>query len=109
MKYKTKVRVLKYQDHPELENKVVEFTIMNSEKIKPKMKGVKQNKKPKHPRMTIAQLAGTVNQLAIIVAQQGTKLDQLATIVAEGFAAVNKRIDKEVGSIKEVLKRNNIS
>jgi hypothetical protein len=106
---KKKVKVNKYQDHPELENKIVEVTIMNSEKIKSRMKKTIVPRKPKQPRMTIAQLAGTVNQLAIIVAQQGTKLDQLATIVAEGFAAVNKRIDKEVGSIKEVLKRNNIS
>jgi outer membrane murein-binding lipoprotein Lpp len=131
MEYKKKkVKVIKYQDHPELENKIMEFTIMNSEKIKPRMKGVKQNKKPKQPRMTINQLATIVenqgtklDQLASIVEKQGTKLDQLALIVTNlalemraGFAAVNQRmdkiddrIDKEVGGIKEVLKRNNIS
>jgi hypothetical protein len=62
---------------------------------KPKMRTAKRPRKPKPPRMTI-------EQLAIIVAQQGTKLDQLATIVAEGFAAVNKRIDK----IEETLERH---
>jgi hypothetical protein len=120
---KKKVRVLKYQDHPELENKVVECVIMNNENIKSRMKNKIAPRKPKQPRMTVAQLATTVaqltvtvNQIVTTVSQQGTKIDQLTTTVNNlvlemraGFVAINHRIDKEVGSIKEVLKRNNIS
>jgi hypothetical protein len=91
MEYKMKkVKVVKYQDHPELENKVVEYVIMNSEKIKPKMKKPIVPRKPKQPRMTI---------------------DQLALEMRAGFATINKRIDKledEVVGINAVLKRNNL-
>jgi hypothetical protein len=90
-----KIKVMKYQDHPELENKIVEVAIIKNEKRKPIVKKPIVPRKPKQPRMTI-------EQLAIIVVQQGTRLDQLATIVAEGFAAVNKRIDK----IEETLQRH---
>jgi hypothetical protein len=44
----------------------------------------------------------TIEQLAIIVAQQGTKLDRLATIVVEGFVTINK----EIGEIKVILQRH---
>jgi outer membrane murein-binding lipoprotein Lpp len=133
---KKKVRVLKYQDHPELENKVVECVIMNNENIKSRMKKTIVPRKPKQPRMTINQLAGIVgqqgtklDQLAGIVGQQGTKLDQLAITVNQlavtvnslalemraGFAAVNHRMDVEfaainqrIDNIEDVLKRNNL-
>jgi outer membrane murein-binding lipoprotein Lpp len=123
MEYKMKkVKVVKYQDHPELENKVVECVIMNNEKIKPKMKKPIVPRKPKPPRMTVI-------QLAVIVGQQGTKLDQLAITVNQlavtvnslalemraGFAAVNHRMDVEFAAvnqrmdkIEDILIKNNL-
>jgi hypothetical protein len=77
---KKKVKVLKYQDHPELENKIVEVTIINNEKRKPRMRN-KITTKHRQPRMTIMQLA----------------LEMRA-----GFAVLNK----EVSEIKETLKRH---
>jgi hypothetical protein len=111
------IKIKKYSKHPEIEGDKLEVTIMNNEKRKPIVKKPITPDKPKQPRMTIALLAGVVNKLAITVSQQGEKIDQLATIVAEGFAAVNHRmdvefavvnqkIDKEVGEIKETLKRH---
>jgi hypothetical protein len=86
MEYKMKkVKVNKYQVHPELENKIVEVTIINNEKNKPIVKKPTTPKKPKLPRMTI---------------------NQLALEMRAGFAAVNQKIDKEVGEIKETLKRH---
>jgi hypothetical protein len=92
---KKKVKVIEYSNHPEMEGDELQVAIMNNEKIKPRMRTAKGPRKPKQPRMTI-------EQLAVIVTQQGTKLDQLAAIVAKGFAAVNKRIDK----IEETLERH---
>jgi hypothetical protein len=86
MEYKTKkVKVNKYQDHPELENKIVEVTIINNEKRKPI---VKKTKEPKQPRMTI---------------------NQLAIEMRAGFAAVNQRMDKiddRIDKIEETLERH---
>jgi hypothetical protein len=102
MEYKMKkVKVLKYQDHPELENKIVEVTIMNSEKIKPRMKTITTPKKPK-PRMTI-------NQLAEIVVKGFAAVNHRMDVE---FAAVNQRMDKiedDINDIKKTLKRNNIN
>ncbi|MDR2830594.1 MAG: hypothetical protein LBB45_06145 [Methanobrevibacter sp.] len=109
---KKKVRVLKYQDHPELENKVVECVIMNNKKRKPRMRTTKRPKKPKQPKITVA-------QLAMIVGQQGTKLDQLAMTVNQlaltvnnlavemraGFTVVNKRIDGLEENDKQIFNR----
>jgi hypothetical protein len=71
---------------------------MNNEKIKPRMKKPIAPRKPKPPRMTINQLAGIVNNLAIEM--------------RAGFAAVNRRMDKienDISDIKKTLKRNNIN
>jgi exosome complex RNA-binding protein Csl4 len=103
---KKKVKVVEYNNHPEMEGDEMQVAIMNNEKIKPKMKNKIAPRKPKQPRMT-------VTQLAVIVGQQGTKLDQLVLVVntlavemRAGFAAVNQKIDKEVSEIKETLKRH---
>jgi hypothetical protein len=96
-----KVKVNKYQDHPELENKIVEVTIMNSGKIKPRMKTITTPKKPK-PRMTI-------NQLAEIVVKGFAAVNHRMDVE---FAAVNRRMDKienDISDIKKTLKRNNIN
>jgi hypothetical protein len=109
-----RIKIKKYNKHPEVVGDEIEVTIMNNEKIKPRMKS-KITLKPRQPRMTVNQLAG-------IVGQQGTKLDQLAITVNQlavtvnnlaiemrvGFAAVNQKIDKEVGEIKETLKRHEL-
>jgi hypothetical protein len=79
-------------NHPELENKVVEFIIMNNENKNPRMRSKIAPIKPKQPRMTINQLASIVNNLAIEM--------------HAGFAAVNQKINKEIGEIKETLKRH---
>jgi hypothetical protein len=75
----------------------VECVIINNEK-KPRMRTAKGPRKPKSPRMTVAQLAVIVNQLTSTV-------NNLAIEMRAGFTAVNQKIDKEVGEIKETLKR----
>jgi methyl-accepting chemotaxis protein len=111
-----RIKIKKYSKHPEMEGDKLEVTIMNSEKIKPRMKKQIIPRKSKQPRMTINQLAGIVgqqgtklDQLAITVNQLAVTVNNLATEMRAGFVAVNHRvdkIDKEVGSIKEVLKRH---
>jgi quinolinate synthase len=94
-----KVKVIKYQDHPELENKVVEYSIIDNKKIKPI---VKKKKEPKQSKMTINQLAGIVNQLASTV-------NDLTIEMRAGFVAVNQRmnrIENDVSDIKKTLKRH---
>jgi hypothetical protein len=97
-----RIKIKKYSKHPEIEGDELQVVIMKKPII---------IRKPKPPRMTI-------NQLALIVGQQGTKLDQLLLVVNNlalemhaGFTTINKRIDKledEVVGIKDVLKRNNL-
>jgi uncharacterized coiled-coil protein SlyX len=50
----------------------------------------------------------TIEQLATIVAQQGTKLDQLAKEMRAGFATINKRIDKLESKVDNVITFNNL-
>jgi hypothetical protein len=98
---KKKVRVLKYQDHPEMENKVVECVIIGIENTKPRMRSKITPRKPKQSRMTIMQLA---LEMRAGFAAINNRMDV-------EFATINKRIDKlevEVAGIKAVLKRNNL-
>jgi hypothetical protein len=98
------IEIKKYSKHPEMEGDELKVTIMNSEKIKPRMRIAKGPRKPKQPRMTVA-------QLAMIVGQQGTKLDQLVLVVNNlaiemraWFAAINK----EIVDIKVTLQRHEV-
>jgi hypothetical protein len=109
MEYKKKVKVLKYQDHPELENKVVECVIMNNEKIEPRMKGIKQNKKPKQPRITINQLA---IEMRAGFAAVNHRMDVEFAAVNQRMNKIDNRMDKienDINDIKKTLKRNNIN
>jgi hypothetical protein len=90
-----KIRIKKYNKHPEVVGDEIEVTIMNNEKIEPKMKHSTTLRKPKQPRMTINQLAVIVNNLAIEM--------------RAGFAAINKRIDHlevRIDKIEETLERH---
>jgi hypothetical protein len=95
MEYKKKVKVIEYSKHPEMEGDELKVAIMNSEKIKPRLRSKLKPRKLKQPKMTIMQLAGIVNQLA------GT-VNNLAIQMRAGFAAINK----EIVDIKETLKRH---
>jgi hypothetical protein len=50
----------------------------------------------------------TVVQLAVIVNQSTSTVNNLAIEMRAGFTAVNQKIDKEVGEIKETLKRHEL-
>ncbi|MDR2830275.1 MAG: hypothetical protein LBB45_04455 [Methanobrevibacter sp.] len=85
---KKKVKVVEYNNHPEIEGDELKVVIMNNENKKTRMRTTKGPRKPKQPRMTINQLAVIVNNLAIEM--------------RAGFAAINK----EIVDIKETLKRH---
>jgi hypothetical protein len=85
-----KIRIKKYNKHPEVVGDEIEVTIMNNKVIKPIVKKTTTPRKPKQPRMTIMMLV----------------LEMRA-----GFAAVNQRIDKIEDTLKrheEIFKRNNL-
>jgi hypothetical protein len=91
---KKKVRVLKYEEHPEFVGNEIEVAIINNKETRPIVKNPTTPNKPKEPRMTI---------------------NQLAIEMRAGFAAVNHRMDVEfaainqrIDNIEDVLKRNNL-
>jgi hypothetical protein len=99
-----RIKIKKYSKHPEMEGDKLEVTIMNSEKIKPRMKSKIAPRKPKQPRMTVAQLAMTVSQLAIIVNNLAIDVNNLTIEMRAGFAEIKATLARH----EEIFKRNNL-
>jgi hypothetical protein len=85
-----RIKIKKYSKHPEMEGDKLEVTIMNNEKIKPRMKKPIVPRNPKQPKMTVA-------QLAVIVAD-------LAKEMRVGFAEIKATLARH----EEIFKRNNL-
>jgi hypothetical protein len=82
------IKIVRCIEYPQFEGLFIDVDIIDNEKSKKKMNGTKGNKKPKQPRVTVAQLAVIVNNLVIEM--------------RAGFARIDKRIDK----IEETLERH---
>jgi hypothetical protein len=103
-----KVKVNKYQDHPELENKIVEVTIINNKKMKPIVKNPTIPREPKQPRMTINQLA---IEMRAGFAAVNHRMDVEFTAVNRRMDKIDDRIDKIEETLErheEIFKRNNL-
>jgi hypothetical protein len=106
VKNKKQIKVLKYEEHPEFVGNEIEVAIINNEKTRPTVKNLTTQNKPKQPRMTINQLVGIVNQLTSTVNNLAVEMRAGFGRINTEIAAVNQKIDKEVGEIKETLKRH---
>jgi hypothetical protein len=106
---KKKVKVVEYSNHPEMEGDELQVAIINNEKIEPRMKGAKQNKKSKQPRMTINQLA---IEMRAGFAAVNHRMDVEFAAVNQRMNKIDNRMDKienDISDIKKTLKRNNIN
>jgi hypothetical protein len=98
------IKIVRCVEYPQFEGLFIDVDIIDNEKSKKKMNGTKENKKPKQPRMTVAQLAMIVNNLAIEMRAGFARIE----VILERHERILNEHTEILKRHEEIFKRNNL-